>query len=246
MDKLQVFENSEFGKVRTYMESDGEITFCGADSARALGYENTRDALARHCKEKGVAFHDTLTPGGMQKLKFISEGNLYRLISHSELPSAQRFESWIFDEVLPSIRKTGSYAMPNKPDPKIRQQEAEARIRNARSREANMYLKIAKMEGMPETYQKVMCSYATKALSGKLLLPLPETEKTYTATEIGEMLGVSANKIGRVANQHNLKTDDYGVTVWDKSRSSAKQVQSFRYNENGREAIIRIMRGVGQ
>jgi phage antirepressor YoqD-like protein len=114
MDKLQVFENSEFGKVRTYMESNGEITFCGADSARALGYADTAKAVKQHCKEKGWAFHPVLTPGGMQKIRFISEGNLYRLIAGSHLHGAEKFESWIFDEVIPSIRKHGAYLTPEK------------------------------------------------------------------------------------------------------------------------------------
>ena len=246
MDKLQVFENSEFGKVRTYMESNGEITFCGADSAKALGYENTRKAIIDHCKEKGVTFHYTLTPGGNQKIKFISEGNLYRLITGSHLPSAERFESWIFDEVLPSIRKTGSYAMPNKPDPKIRQQEAEARIRNAKSRQANTYLKIAqtaKLAGAPDTYQMILCSHAAESLAGKMILPLPKSEEeTYSATDVGKMAGVTAMRVGLIANQYELKTDAYGQWVWDKSRNSAKQVRSFRYNADGRDRVIGLVK----
>ena len=249
MDKLQVFENSEFGKVRTYMESNGEITFCGADSARALGYADTAKAVKQHCKEKGWAFHPVLTPGGMQKIRFISEGNLYRLITHSELPEAERFESWIFDEVLPSIRKTGSYTMPNKPDPKIRQQEAEARIRNAKSRQANTYLKIAqtaKLAGAPDTYQMILCSHAAESLAGKMILPLPKSEEeTYSATDVGKMAGVTAMRVGIIANQYELKTDAYGQWVWDKSPNSAKQVRSFRYNADGRDRVIGLVKELG-
>ena len=114
MKELQIFENPKFGKVRTYQEEDGTVTFCGVDVTTALGYENTRDALIRHCKSKGkgVVFHDILTNGGTQQAKFVSEGNLYRLIAKSQLPEAEQFESWIFDEVLPSIRKSGQYSIP--------------------------------------------------------------------------------------------------------------------------------------
>ena len=73
-----------------------------------LGYDNTRDAIIRHCK--GVVKHDTLTTGGTQKINFIPEGDLYRLIVHSRLPAAERFEKWVFDEVLPTIRREGYYA----------------------------------------------------------------------------------------------------------------------------------------
>lgn len=109
---LKVFENSEFGQVRTIFE-DGKVLFCGSDVARALGYSNTRDAISKHCK--GVVKRDTLTNGGEQETSFIPEGDVYRLIIRSKLPSAQRFERWVFDEVLPTLRQTGSYVL-QRPD----------------------------------------------------------------------------------------------------------------------------------
>lgn len=109
---LKVFENSEFGQVRTIFE-DGKPLFCGSDVARALGYSNTRDAISKHCK--GVVKRDTLTNGGEQETSFIPEGDVYRLIIRSKLPSAQRFERWVFDEVLPTLRQTGSYVL-QRPD----------------------------------------------------------------------------------------------------------------------------------
>lgn len=69
---------------------DGKVLFCGADVAKALGYTNSRKALADHCKEKGVTKRDTLTNGGIQPLTYIDEGNVYRLITHSKLPNAER------------------------------------------------------------------------------------------------------------------------------------------------------------
>lgn len=106
MNKLQIFKNEQFGEIRT-IEENGKPLLCGSDVARALGYSNTRDALIRHCK--GVVKRDTLTGGGMQELSFLPEGDVYRLITHSKLPAAEQFESWVFDEVLPTIRKTGGY-----------------------------------------------------------------------------------------------------------------------------------------
>lgn len=106
MNEIEIFKNDEFGEVRT-IEKNGSVLFCGSDIAKALGYSNTRDALSRHCK--GVVKCDTPTNGGVQSLGFISEGDVYRLIAHSKLPGAERFERWVFDEVLPSIRKNGGY-----------------------------------------------------------------------------------------------------------------------------------------
>ena len=106
MNEVKIFENQEFGSVRT-IEVEGKVLFCGKDIATMLGYKETAKAIREHCK--GVSEIDTPTTGGVQKLKFITEGDVYRLIAHSKLPAAQKFESWVFDEVLPTIRKTGSY-----------------------------------------------------------------------------------------------------------------------------------------
>lgn len=106
MNEIQIFENARFGQVRT-LDEDGKTLFCAKDVAAALGYSNTKDAIARHCK--GVVKRDLPTNGGMQSTNFIPEGDIYRLAAKSELPGADEFERWIFDEVIPSIRKTGGY-----------------------------------------------------------------------------------------------------------------------------------------
>ena len=109
MNQMEIFKNPEFGAIRIVVDGE-KYFFCGMDVARALGYKDTVNALKAHCKEDGVAFyHLTDSLGREQKAKFISEGNLYRLIVHSKLPSAERFERWVFDEVLPSIRQHGAY-----------------------------------------------------------------------------------------------------------------------------------------
>ena len=106
MNELQVFNNVEFGSVRT-IEMNGKVMFCGKDVASALGYSIPSKAVNTHCK--GVSKMEVPTNGGSQEMLFITEGDIYRLITKSKLPSAEKFESWVFDEVLPSIRKTGSY-----------------------------------------------------------------------------------------------------------------------------------------
>ena len=109
MNELQIFNSEEFGDIRT-AEIDGKPYFVGTDVAKALGYNNPRDAVSRHCK--GVVKRDTPTSSGIQSMSYINEGDLYRLIMKSKLPSAEKFESWVMDEVLPIIRKTGSYQKP--------------------------------------------------------------------------------------------------------------------------------------
>ena len=106
MTAIQIFENPEFGKVTTAI-INGKEHFAATECARALGYVDPYDAIKRHAK--GSVKHRVLTTGGTQEVKFISEGDLFRLIVNSQLPSAERFERWVFDEVLPTLRKNGYY-----------------------------------------------------------------------------------------------------------------------------------------
>lgn len=107
MNELQIFSSNEFGEIRT-IEIDGKPFFVATDVAMALGYANPRKAVKDHCK--GVTKRDTPTSSGMQQMSYINEGDLYRLIMKSKLPSAEKFENWVMNEVLPSIRKTGNYS----------------------------------------------------------------------------------------------------------------------------------------
>lgn len=105
----ELIKHPQFGEIRIKTEK-GEPLFCAKDISRALGYKNERDAILKHCRAKGVAKRDTLTEGGNQELTYIDEGNLYRLILKSQLPTARKFEDWVCDEVLPAIRKYGTYS----------------------------------------------------------------------------------------------------------------------------------------
>ena len=105
-NKIEVFKNEQFGEVRTIL--DGEtLLFCGSDIARALGYARPNEAVARHAK--GTLKQRILTNGGEQEMLFITEGDVYRLIVRSKLPAVEKFERWLFDDVVPMIRKTGCY-----------------------------------------------------------------------------------------------------------------------------------------
>lgn len=106
MNDLKIFSNSEFGELGV-MLIDGKEYFPATQCATALGYKNPKDAILRHCK--GVVKHDLPTNGGTQAVNYIPEGDLYRLIVSSKLSAAEKFERWVFDEVLPSIRKSGGY-----------------------------------------------------------------------------------------------------------------------------------------
>ena len=110
---METFSSQEFGSVRI-IEEDGKYLFCGIDVASALGYSKPRNAITAHCRyalKRGVPHPQA--PDKLIEMIFIPEGDVYRLIVQSKLPSAERFESWVFDEVLPTIRKHGAYVTDN-------------------------------------------------------------------------------------------------------------------------------------
>ena len=228
MTNIAIFNNQQFGEIRTLDEPNGTY-FCGKDVATALGYSNTKDAIIRHCRKDGVVKRDLIDNiGRSQQTAFIDEGNLYRLIVHSKLPTAEQFERWVFDEVLPSIRRTGEYKV--KPTDELRRKNVEIREQNAKIRTAQLLYKIA--DKTDTDYKQVLHARITQLLTGEYLLPLSAVnERTLSASEIGERLGVSANRIGRLANAHGLKTEQYGKFFYDKGKTAEKQVETFRYYE---------------
>lgn len=113
MNDLKIFSNAEFGQIRT-VEIEGKVYFVASDVAKSLGYEKPANAVAMHCRytlKQGIPHPQN--PDKKIEVNVIPEGDMYRLIAHSKLESAERFESWVFDEVLPSIRQNGYYETTN-------------------------------------------------------------------------------------------------------------------------------------
>lgn len=235
MNEIQIFNNPEFGEIRTLETTDGKALFCGKDVAAALGYTNPRKALADHCK--GVTKCDTLTNGGKQELSFIPESDVYRLTFGSKLPTAEKFTDWVTEVVLPSIRKTGNYTA--KPVDELKAKRLEIMERNATARQAKVMLEFAKM-GLSQASIELLANGATMLMTGQKLLPEPVVEETFSAKEVGSMLGVSANMIGRIANANGIKCDAYGVRVLDTAKNG-KQIPVFRYNREGVEKLRELI-----
>lgn len=175
MNELKVFNNPEFGKVRT-VEINGEPWLVGKDVAAALGYQNPQRAIRDHVDEEDKGVTEMVTPGGKQSVPIINESGLYSLVLSSKLPGAKKFRRWVTSEVLPSIRKTGHYTAKPMTD---------YQMESIRVRKAQLLERLAKeYDG---TYRQVLQAHATKELTGEYLLPLPYIgEKTYSAQEIGE------------------------------------------------------------
>ena len=242
---IQVFNNTEFGEIRS-MEIGGEPWFVGKDVAAALGYSKTRNAIARHIDEedkKDAPIQGDL--GGTQSMTIINESGLYSLILGCKLEGAKRFKRWVTSEVLPAIRKTGAYAVNSKAaeikmrELRVKEMNAQARLINAQVRQLKM---LGKERGVSQIAVDTLAVKAAEQVTGQDLGEyLPKTEKTYSASEVGNALGISANKVGKLANAYGLKTEEFGVFVLDKSRYSSKEVTSFRYNEKGKARLKEIL-----
>ncbi len=241
MNEIKVFNNAEFGEIRTIM-IDNEPYFVGKDVAEVLGYSNSRDAIAKHVDDEdkaNVAIHD-----GSQNRNVvaINESGLYSLILSSKLPTAKKFKRWVTSEILPAIRKTGSYTAKPAQTTEDKAKLLEIKMKNARVRTANMWLKIGNTATLSEEYRNICAVKAANELAGSEILALPKSEqKTYSAGDIGSMFGISAQKVGNLAKKYNLKTDEYGSWYRDKSPYSSKEVDTFRYNDKAVERFREIL-----
>lgn len=237
MNELQVFENPDFGQVRT-VTKDGEPWFVAADVCRALEHSNVTVALDRLDDDEKAKFSLGLRGGDTG---CVNEPGLYSLVLGSRKPEAKNFKRWITHEVIPSIRKTGSYSIQEPETPA--QLRAKAMMINAKTRLFNAAMKAVDRFQMSPVALEALGIPMIEEFTGVKTGYRPRIETTYSATELGAEFGVSANKIGRIAKDNGLKTDEYGITVLDKSRSSDKLVPCFRYNAKGRERLAELLGG---
>lgn len=192
MRDIQVFNHTEFGELSVLI-IDNREHFPATECARMLGYVNPKDAVSRHCR--WVVKHDLPHPQNSDKLikmNFIPEGDLYRLIIRSNLPKAEQFERWVFDEVLPSIRKYGLYATDtliddilNNPDLGIKLFEE---YKQAKEKAKELELETAKQKQIIGELRP-KASYYDLILQNKSLMPITKIAKDYG------MSGQAMNKL---------------------------------------------------
>ena len=180
MRDMKIFNHKEFGEL-SILIINGKEYFPASRCAAILGYTNTRDAISRHCR--GVVKHDIIDNlGRTQETNFIPEGDLYRLIIRSNLPKAEQFERWVFDEVLPSIRKFGLYATDaliddilNNPDLGIK---LFTEYKQAKERARQLELETAKQKQIIGELRP-KASYYDQILQNKSLVPITKIAKDY-------------------------------------------------------------------
>ena len=186
-------------------ERSGEPLFVAKDICEALGYKDPTTAVRNHCK--GVPKqHPLQTPGGMQELRVLTEPDVLRLIVKSELPGAERFEAWVFEDVLPTIRKTGSYG--TQPAAVVPAPTIEA------FKLAPLVVRAARALGLDKNAAAISANQAVTKLTGTNVLKLlghqhieaeNQTAMYFTPTELGERLGISGRKFNMLLAEAGLQ-----------------------------------------
>ncbi|WP_436952018.1 phage antirepressor [Staphylococcus shinii] len=191
MNELQVFQNSKFGNLEV-LTIEGKEWFPATEVAKKLGYKDPYKAIKQHTKIKGWANHLVPSMGGNQNKKFIDEGNLYRLITNSKLPQAEEFEEWVFEKVLPSIRKHGIYATDSVIEQTMKDPDYIINIlmEYKQEKENNLILKQEIGELKPKA------DYVDEIL---------KSPGTMTITQIAADYGLSAQKLNKLLHEARIQ-----------------------------------------
>lgn len=187
MNEVTVF-NFNQSQVRTIIDADGHPLFCGKDVCEILGYVNASDAVSKHCRGVAKRYPIVDSLGRTQAARFLTEPDLYRLIVGSQLPAAQEFEKWVFEEVLPTIRKTGAYVLPR----------SELLNKEVAAREFAALKAVAELCGLEGNAAIVSADNAIRREHGISLLQTlqielknPDQKYFFSPTQIAEMLHLS-------------------------------------------------------
>ncbi|MGN1012302.1 MAG: Bro-N domain-containing protein [Clostridia bacterium] len=236
-NKLEIVKSENFNGIECDFYSDKKDVFMTINQlANCLKYKNGRkgieNLISRNEYLKNREFSVTLdmraTDGKQYNTRVFTEDGIYEVTMLARTEKAREFRDFV-RKVLKSLRKGESKLIKT---PELQRLQIEAKLNNSRARVANVLLKLADKTNIPE-YKQVILSNVSAILSRNQLIPLPSAEKkTYSANEIGDILGITGNMVGRLANANNLKTDKYGKLFYDKSKYSSKQVETFRYYEN--------------
>lgn len=231
MNEIQVFKHEKFGEIRV-AEENGEPWFCAIDITKILGYSNGRDAVSKHCRREGVAKRDGVSETTNQygiktkqnvQLTYIDEGNLYRLITHSKLPSAEHFEKFVFDEVLPSIRKHGAYMSTEVIEKTLTDPDFLIKLATELKKE-----KQARIEAQKQIeLQAPKVEYYDDVLN---------SQSTYTTTQIAKELGIGAPTLNQKLHKLGVQYKQNGswLVYYKYQNQGFTKSKTLKFQQNGR------------
>lgn len=218
--------------------------------ARGLGFTREKDGRSYimwdRIREHLVEFRYFRTCAEIEQVNdnidwakgFIPENVFYRLAMKAKNEVAEAFQAKIADEIIPQIRRTGSYNA----YPTLNERDYELEHEKLNVRKAEVLTAVLNVDTLSLQYKNVVSSLITNLIAGEMILPLPKQERrTYSAKEVGERMGVSANKIGRIANANSLKVPEYGEYYRSKSEYSNREVDTWRYYESVFPVIKEIL-----
>ena len=242
---IKIFENEEFGSVRT-MEINGEPYFVGKDVAEILGYANTSKALIDHVDDEDKLNNETLSSLGQRGGWLINESGLYSLILSSKLPTAKKFKRWVTSEILPAIRKTGSYSIQSKPDSYTIEDPA-ARAR----RWAEEYEEKKALEAKIEE-QKPLVEYAEHIQASKDVIDMKSMAKlaSKNGIKIGRNKLFSFLRDRKILDRENIPYANYMDKEWFQvvespytfNNGDVKIIRTTLVSPKGQIGIIRQLR----
>lgn len=225
MDKIQIFKNEQFGEIRTVVNESGEPMFCLADVCKALGLTNPT-MVKQSLKQDALSSNEVMDSlGRKQQATFISESNLYKCIFQSRKPDAEKFQDWVTEEILPSIRKHGAYLTPDKIEEVLN--------------DPDTIIKLATT--LKEERQKRVKAESTVAI-------LTHTNKTFTCTEVAKELGFkSATELNNILQKLRVqyKQNDTWVPYSEYSTLAWFQIKQ-EVLDNGRIIYHRKITGIGR
>lgn len=243
MNNLQLVKSDKFGEVEYNIYSDNkEMYMTISQLAECLGYSDRKGIekiIERNDYLKNPEFSVTVklsaTDGKRYNTRVFTEDGIYEVTMLAKTDVAKEFRARV-RMVLKGIR-SGSIAAA-KPSKALEIKEINARVRLS-----NQFLKLSKVDTLSTEYKNILAAKAAEVLTGTQLIPLPKSaQKMYSAGEVGNMFGVSAQKIGRLSNEHNLKTAEYGEWYRSKSEYSNKEVDTFVYNDKAVEKFKALLK----
>lgn len=244
MIEMKILDNIEFGEIRTLINENGKMMFLGNDVATALGYKRPQDAINQHCIDEDSVFYRVLDSAGKnQKTKFINEGNVYRLIVKSKLDSARQFEKWVFDDVLPSLRKNGMYAKSEILDNPEFLMEVVAKLKAEKDeKETIQRMNIRLID------EKYMLTEENTSLYKKIEDDKPklsyyddiiESKLSMTVTQIGLDYGMSAIALNRILEEERIqrKVNNQWTLYAKYNKKGLIETRTMKVNNNKTDEV---------